>query len=86
MSSSTYSSCEYLAYAQNSIAAKSNEDRYSAVMDHTKRGVKRMASFGVYDGHMGVRHSISMARFIEHCHSCDINSLVTHTAMLDVLR
>ena len=86
MSSSSYSSCEYLAYAQHSIAAKSNEDRYSAVMDHTKRGVKSMASFGVYDGHMGVRHSISTTRSIERCHFFESNPLITHTAMLDVLR
>lgn len=86
MSSSSYSSYEYLAYAQYSIAAKSNEDRYNAVMDHTKRGVKSMASFGVYDGHMGVRHSTSMTRFIDDCHLCEINPLITHTAMLDVLR
>ena len=86
MSSSSYSSSEYLAYAQYSIAAKSNEDRYSAVMDHTKRGVKSMASFGVYDGHMGVRHSISITRLIEHYQFCEINPLITQTAMLDILR
>jgi hypothetical protein len=86
MSSSSYSSCEFLVYAQYSIAAKSNEDIYCAVMDHTKRGAKSLASFGVYDGHMGVRHSISMMRLIEHSHFREINPLITHTAMLDVLR
>jgi serine/threonine protein phosphatase PrpC len=86
MSSSSYSSCEYLSYAQYSIASKSNEDRYSAVMDHSKRGVKSMASFGVYDGHMGVRHSISITHSVEQCNLCEINSLITYTAMLDVLR
>ena len=55
MTSSSFSCREYLAYAQYSIAANSDEDRYSAVMDHTERGVKSLASFGVFDGHMGVR-------------------------------
>ena len=57
MTSSSYSCREFLACAQYSIAAKSNEDRHSAVMDHTKRGVRSLASFGVFDGHMGVRHT-----------------------------
>ena len=45
---------DYLSYAVYNVAAKSNEDRFSSDMNHANCGMESMASFGVFDGHMGV--------------------------------
>jgi serine/threonine protein phosphatase PrpC len=55
MSSTRYEKSEFLAYAFYGIAARSNEDRYASAMDHSDHGAQSLASFGIFDGHMGVR-------------------------------
>ena len=49
---------EHLGYACYSISSTSNEDRFSASINHVNAGVKSLATFGVFDGHMGVRFVI----------------------------
>jgi serine/threonine protein phosphatase PrpC len=48
-----YERNEYLAYAFYNIAASSNEDRFATFASHEREGMPSMASFGVFDGHMG---------------------------------
>ena len=55
MTSSSNFKAEHLAYALHCIAARSDEDRFSASMSHAKSGMRNLASFGIFDGHMGVR-------------------------------
>lgn len=55
MTSFSFDRNEFLSYAQFSIAANSDEDRFSAVMNHSNQGLESFASFGTFDGHMGVR-------------------------------
>ena len=49
-----YERTEYLAYAICQIACSTNEDRFYANMTHAVNGVESIASFGVFDGHLGV--------------------------------
>ena len=49
-----YERSENLAYAVYNIPNTSNEDRCNTTMNHTADGVDSLASFGVFDGHMGV--------------------------------
>ena len=48
-----YERTEFLAYAMYNIAASSNEDRCATFASHEREGMPSMASFGVFDGHMG---------------------------------
>lgn len=48
-----YEKSEYLTYASCQLAGVSNEDRLSAFISHS--GVENISSFGVFDGHQGVR-------------------------------
>ena len=54
-SSSSFYESEFLSYAFYGIAAKADEDRFNASMNHSSCGINSMATFGVFDGHMGVR-------------------------------
>ena len=49
-----YDKSEFLAYAMYNIPNASNEDRCSTTMNHAADGIESLASFGVFDGHMGV--------------------------------
>ena len=84
MTSSSNFKAEYLAYAFHCIAAKSDEDRFSASMNHAKSGMRNLASFGIFDGHMGVRFILLKGVLkLLHCHAfnfhppkCSMNHLI----------
>jgi serine/threonine protein phosphatase PrpC len=48
-----YEKNEYLQFAMYNIPNSSNEDRAATCTSHEREGVGSMASFGVFDGHMG---------------------------------
>ena len=50
-----YEKSEFLSFASCQIAANSNEDRVAAVLNHRQSGAEKFSSFGVFDGHKGVR-------------------------------
>jgi serine/threonine protein phosphatase PrpC len=50
-----YEKSEYLTFASCQIVATSNEDRVAALLHHKKSGAEKFSSFGVFDGHQGVR-------------------------------
>ena len=84
MTSSSNFKAEYLAYAFHCIAAKSDEDRFSASMNHAKSGMRNLASFGIFDGHMGVRFILLKGvlkllhyhAFNFHPPKCSVNHLI----------
>jgi hypothetical protein len=58
MIKNTYEKRQFLESALCKINAKSNEDRSKACMSHAEDGMDDMASFGLFDGHLGVRKAI----------------------------
>ena len=53
MASIRHERTEHLAYALYNIPNQSNEDRCATFISHEREGLDSMASFGVFDGHMG---------------------------------
>jgi serine/threonine protein phosphatase PrpC len=53
-----YEKSEFLSFASCQIVATSNEDRVAAALHHKKSGAENFSSFGVFDGHQGVRANL----------------------------
>ena len=53
-----YEKSEFLSFASCQLIASSNEDRVAATLNHKTVGDGRFSSFGVFDGHQGVRYLI----------------------------
>jgi hypothetical protein len=50
-----YDRSEFLSFASCNLANQSDEDRVTSTMNHAGCGEESFSSFGVFDGHQGVR-------------------------------
>ena len=75
MSSVRYEKSDFLAYALYNIPAKSDEDRSCTSINHAADRMECMASFGVFDGHMGVRRSLTKLKYLRYDTNPNLESI-----------